>query len=328
MRKIALEEHWQHPLNADIIKKYTERTPSAAFYNPDWMEPRRQMNRTEGIEKYRLKEMEEAGVDIQIVSLGYPGISGIIDANEAVSSSIVFNDALAEITRKYPEKLKGFAALPLQDPKAAADELERTVKDFGFLGALINGHTNGAYLDADKFRIVWERAVALGVPLYLHAFDPLPDQIKVYDGYPALFGPAWSWNSETATHVMRIIYSGLFEDLPDATLIIGHMGEGLPFLLGRIDEGYKQAGGAKTWKIGREPSYYFRKNVMVTTSGEWNPEALTCTISAVGADHVMFSIDFPHVHSQAAIDQVESAPISQEIKEKIFYKNAERLFGL
>jgi len=328
MRKIALEEHWFHPLNTDIRIEFNERTQSTSFRNPEFFSPSLPRMLTEGIEEYRLKEMDENGIDVQILSHQYPGIQGILSADEAISKAKIINDDMAEITRKYPTRFKGFATLPMQAPEAAADELERTVKDLGFVGALINGHTNGEFLDEDKFRIVWERSVALKAPIYLHAFDPIPDQVKVYKGYRQLIGPSWSWNTDTATHVMRIISSGLFEELPEATLIVGHMGEFLPYMLARIDEGYEQTGGHKSWKIPREPSYYYRNNVMITTSGKWNPETLVCAISALGADRVMFSVDYPFLDSSISVSQVENTPMSQDDKEKIYHGNAERLFML
>lgn len=328
MKKITLEEHWYHSLNRNIRDEFAKRTPSTSYRYPEHLKKGIPRMVTEGVEEYRLKEMDENGIDIQILSHQYPGIQGIFGADEAIGKAKIINDDMAEIIRKYPARFKGFATLPMQDPEAAADELKRTVEEYGYLGALINGHTNGEFLDDEKFRVVWKCAVKLGVPIYLHAFDPLPDQIKVYQGYPAMLGPSWSWNIDTATHVMRIICSGLFEELPDATLIIGHMGEFLPYMLARIDEGYTQTGGPNTWKISKPPSYYYQKNVMITTSGMWRPETLVCAVSALGADRVMFSVDYPFLDSRISIAQVENTPISQEDKEKIYHRNAEKLFGL
>ena len=329
MKKISLEDHWYHPLNNEIREEFTKRTPDSTNFrcaaNIKYTTPRMG---TDGIEKYRLKEMDENGIDIQIMSHGYPAIQGILDAKEAINKAKTMNDDMAEVIQKYPTRFRGFATLPMQNPKAAADELERAVKDLGMLGALINGHTNGEFLDEDKFRIVWERSIELGVPIFLHAFDPLPDQVKAYKGYRGLVGVGWGWNVEVAHHVMRIIYSGLFEDMPEATLIIGHMGEMLPYALARIDEGYEQTGGSENWKIPKEPSYYYKKNIMITTSGHWNPEAMLCAIGALGIERIMFSVDFPFVVTEKSVQQVENTPISQEDKEKIYYKNAQRLFNL
>jgi len=329
MKKISVEEHWNHPLNTGIREEYVKRAPdSTNFRYKKHMEYTARRIGSDAIEDYRLREMDENEVEIQILSHGYPAAQGILGADEAVNKAKTMNDGMAEIIRRYPTRFRGFATLPFQNPEAAADELERSVKELGLLGALINGHTNGEYLDADKFRVVWARAAALGVPIYLHPFDVMPDQIKVYDDYRGLVGVAWSWNVEIATHVMRIIYSGLFEEIPDATLMIGHMGEMLPYMLARIDEGYEQTGGSDTWKISKEPSYYYKNNIFISTSGLWNPETLTCAISAVGEDRIMFAVDYPFVETCRSVEQIENTPISQETKEKIYYKNAQKLFGL
>ena len=328
MDRIAIEEHWYHPLNKGIREDYDKRTPSASYYYVGTYQNFQGMMVEGGIEEYRLKEMDECGLSMQILSHAYPGIQGVLGAEEAVTKAKIINDDQAVMMQKYPTRFKGFATLPMQDPKAAADELERCVKDLGYLGALINGQTNGEFLDEDKFRIVWERAVALGVPIYLHPSDPVFDQMRIYEGYRPMLGPAWSWNVETASNVMRLIYSGLFEEMPEATLIIGHMGETIPYLMARIDEGYWQKGGPDTWKIDKEPSYYYKKNVMITTSGMWNPESLLCAVTALGADRIMFAVDYPYVHSSYTIGQIEKTPISEEDKEKIFHLNAKKLFGL
>jgi len=328
MKIIAVEEHWSHPLNKGIREEFEKRSDSVPTVFPGTYKEYFIRMTTEAVEDYRLKEMDEAGIAMQILSHAYPGIQGILHPAEAVEKAKIINDDLAEIIRKHPTRFKGFAALPMQDPKAAADELERCVKDYGYLGALINGQTNGEFLDEDKFRIVWERSAELGVPIYLHPSDPVSGQVKAYEGFPMMLGPAWSWNVETATNAMRIIYSGLFEEIPGATLIIGHMGEMLPYLLGRIDEGYWQKGGPESWKIKREPSYYIKKNMMISTSGMWNIETLVCAVSAMGADRILFSVDYPYVDSNWTVSQVQKSPISEEDKEKIFFGNAKKLFGL
>ena len=328
MKKIMAEEHWYHPLNKEIRDEYSRRTQSHCYSHPENHKKFYVKMMSEGIEEYRLKEMDENGVEMQILSHTYPGIQGVLSAGEAVRKAKTINDDLAGFIQRHPTRFRGFAALPMQDPKAAADELTRTVKDFGFLGALINGHTNGEFLDEDKFRVVWEQAVSLGVPIFLHPFDPVSDQIAVYKGYRAMLGTSWSWNIEAATHVMRIIYSGLFEELPEATLIIGHMGEMLPYILARIDEGYWQTGGPETWKIKKEPSFYYKRNVIITTSGLWNPESLICAISALGAHRILFAADNPFVETSVSVEQIEKAPVSREDKEKIYHTNARELFGI
>ena len=328
MRKITLEEHITHPLNPAITEEFGKRTQSTSFYYVGFHGPLRPKKLFEGVEEERLKDMDANGIDIQILSNEYPGVQGILGAEEAVSKAKIINNDIAEIVRRHPTRFRAFATLPLQDPKAAVDEFKRSVQELGYVGALINGHTNGEFLDEEKFRTVWKCAVELDVPIYLHAFDPLPGQLKAYEGHRHLVGPTWTWNTDTATHVMRIISSGLFEELPDAKLIIGHMGEFIPYMLARIDEGYMQTGGANTWKIPKGPAHYYKKNVYITSSGRWNPETMICAVSAITADHVMFSVDYPLADIGESIAQMERTPLSQEDKEKIYYKNAEKMFKL
>lgn len=328
MKKIAVEEHWWHASNDKILEELFERTNYPIYAYPENIARMHPKMLTEGFEEFRLKEMDKNGVAIQVLSNSFPGIQGINEAEEAINTAKAANNDMANLIKKYPGRFAGFASLPLQDPKAAADELERTVKKLGFKGALINGHTNGEYLDERKFWVVWECAEALGVPLYLHPFDTLSDQIKIYKGYNEMLGPTWSWNVETATHTMRIISSSLFDAFPEATLIIGHMGEMIPYILGRIDEGYRFTGGPKVWKIKRKPSYYVRENIMITTSGLWEKEALTCAISALGADKIMFATDYPYITTDEAVELIENMPISDDVKEKIYFKNARQLLKL
>jgi len=237
-----------------------------------------------------------------------------------------FNDAQAEIIRKYPGRFAGWASLPTQDPKAAADELERTITELGFKGAMIHGHTHWEYLDEKKFWVIWERAEALAVPIYLHVAEPALDGRKIYEGHSELMGPAWSWVVETATHALRIVGAGVFDAFPKATLILGHLGETLPFLLGRLDEGYAMS--FKPRKLNKKLSEYVKENIYVTTSGRYKPEALICTINAVGIDRVLFAADYPYAGMKEAVEDVERTPISDSDKEKIYHVNTERLLRL
>lgn len=228
--------------------------------------------------------------------------------------------------RKHSGRFAGLAALPLQDPVSATDELERAVTQLGFKGALINGHTNGAYLDERKFWGVWERAELLGVPIYLHPADSPSDQMKIYEGYPGLRSAVWNWTVETATHAFRIICSGVFDAYPHATMLLGHMGEALPYTLRRIDDGWK--GTPQRKQIQHLPSYYVKNNVFITTSGNCSTEALLCALLAVSADHILFSTDYPYAQIDAMAQFVETAPISEIDREKICHLNAERLLKL
>jgi 2,3-dihydroxybenzoate decarboxylase len=226
MKLIALEEHFVTP---DLVG-YGASTASIAQPGA-WAEASRRLL---DLFDERIPEMDAAGLDMQVLSLNSPGIQAETDAGVAVAKAATVNDFLAGVIAERPDRFSGFCALPLQDPKAAADELERAVTRLGLRGALVNAHTHGVYLDDPSIRVVWERAEALDVPLYLHPANGV-DTSHVFSGHPELVGPMWSWGVDTATHVLRLIFGGVFDDFPRARLLLGHMGEGLPFTLWRLD---------------------------------------------------------------------------------------------
>jgi 2,3-dihydroxybenzoate decarboxylase len=278
-------------------------------------------------EKFRIPFMDEFDIAMQVISIGSPGVQGFEDAPTAIDKAKRWNDLMAEIVRKYPGRFAAFAALPTQDPKAAADELERTVKELGFKGTLINGTTNWEYLDEKKYWPLWERAEALDVPIYLHVQEPSPDSAKVYEGHPEITGSTWAWGVETGTHALRIINAGVFDAFPKVTLILGHLGESLPYLLGRMDEGYIMAAKSGR-KLQKRLSEYVKSNVLVTTSGLYRPEALVCAIAAMGPDRVLYSMDYPFVQPKASIDCFDATPMSDEVREKVAHLNAEKWLKL
>jgi 2,3-dihydroxybenzoate decarboxylase len=325
MWKIAVEEHWANQELNELRTEWGKRTgypitvdPKAIGYS---------FPRAADFEKFRLPFMDEFGIRMQVISTGSPGVQGYADAASAVAMAKKLNDAKAEIIRKYPSRFAGFAALPTQDPKAAADELERAVKQLGFKGAMIQGSTHWEYLDANKYWVIWERAAALEVPIYLHVQEPSFDSAKAYEGHPELTGATWAWGVETGTHALRIINAGVFDAFPKANLILGHLGEMLPYLLGRLDEGYFMA--AKSGRKLQKPlSEYVRSNVLVTTSGLYRPEALVCAISAMGPDRVLYAMDYPFVQPKASIECFDGTPMSDEVREKVSHLNAERWLKL
>jgi len=327
--KIAIEEHWARAVNEEIRDKINKRFNPEIFVDFDLLFSR-SMPRMgeEAFETYRLPEMDKAGVDKQILSFGSPGLQGVWDPAEAVKLATEVNDKQKSIIEKYPGRFEGFAALPTADAKASAAELRRTVTQLGFKGALVNGHTFGKYLDDSEFRIIWEAAEELDVPIYLHPYDPMYDQMKIYEPYPEMNGPTCAWNIEMCIHATRVVVSGVFETFPGAKLIIGHMGEMLPYQLARIDEGFYTNGGLKKNRIKNPPSYYIQKNLMITTSGLWRPETMRCAIDAMGIDSIMLGGDYPFVMIDEVVDLVENAGLDEESKEKIYYKNAQRVFKI
>lgn len=312
-KRICVEEHW---------KPRTTKAPALARDVNAAVMP----DAVAGLSDFerRIPIMDESGITMQV--LAPAGIPLFKDKKEAVVLTRMINDDLAEIIRKYPGRFAGYATLPIEDPKAAARELERTVTQCGFKAAMVCGATNGEYLDEKKFWPIWERAEELGVPIYVHPFDPPEETIKLYKGHPELMGPGWSWTVDTATHALRVIGAGVFDAFPKTTLILGHMGETLPYLLGRLDEGYTMA--HKTRELKKLLSEYIRENIIITTSGKYRPETLVCAINAMGVDRVLFAADYPFVAPKESVHQIESSLITDADKEKIYHRNAERWLKL
>ncbi len=319
MRLVALEEHFVTP---DLVG-YGASTATIAQPGA-WAEAsRRLLDLTEE----RLPEMDAAGLDVQVLSLNSPGIQAETDPEKAVRQAATVNDFLAGVISGHPDRFAGFAALPLQDPKRAADELERSVRELGLVGALVNAHTHGVYLDDPSLRIVWERAEALDVPLYLHPANGV-DTAHVLSGHPELVGPMWSWGVDTATHVLRLIFGGVFDDFPKAKLLLGHMGEGLPFVLWRLDSRWNFHAHHGIELAKGEPSTYIRDNVYITTSGVCSPAPLLAAMLSLGADHILFGTDYPFESMSTATNFLRSAPISESDRGKIAHLNAEQLLHL
>ena len=317
VKKIVLEEHFSTPEMSEYATDVVSviDPPFLSYVKPRLID----------LDTMRLEQMDKYGIDMAVLSLTSPGVQLEPDTQKAVDGAKKINDFLAEKIALHPTRYAGFAHLGLQDPKAAADELERCVRQLGFKGALINGHTNGEYLDAEKFFPVWERAEALEVPIYLHPADA-PSMPPNEKGYTEMAGPGWAWGSETAGHVLRMIYGGVFDRFPKSTVVLGHMGETLPFILWRLDSRYAML--QHTNHVKKLPSEYIQSNVMVTTAGSFSSAPLLCAILALGADRVMFSIDYPYEYTEQAVDFIDHAPISELDREKICHGNAERLLKL
>ncbi len=318
VKKIVLEEHF----NTAALAQYIEKDVATAI-QPDFMAYCKE--RLVDFEQLRLEEMDKYGIDVSVLSVTTPGVQMEPNRDVAVKKAKETNDFLASMIQKHPTRFSGFAHIALQDPKGAADELERAVKQLGLKGALINGHTNGEYLDDEKFYPMWERAEALGVPIYLHPANAMVIP-GVLEGYPELSGPGWGWGPETAGHTLRMVCSGLFDRFPKTTVILGHMGEMLPFVLWRLDSRYAMT--VHTKQLKKQPSQYIRENVMITTAGAFDAAPLLCSMMSLGADRIMFSVDYPYEYTKDAVHFIENAPISQIDMEKICYGNAQRLLKL
>ena len=317
-KKIALEEHFMHP---DFVDYWSN---TAVNISPELFGKVR--NKLEDFGESRLTEMDNIGVEKSILSLAGPGVQAEYFTSKAVERSKFINDYLAEKILDKRSRYGGFAHLAMQDPKAAADELERTTRDLDFSGALVNGITNGAYLDDDRFSVLWERSSDLNVPIYIHPNNPA-DVPAMYQGHSEMWGPVWSWTVETGSHALRILFSGIFDRFPNAKLILGHMGETLPYQLWRFDSRWAISNkGSKTLK--RLPSEYFKKNFWCTTAGVCSDEPLRCAIEALGADRVMFSVDYPFERSEDAGKWIDNANLSEIERSMVCYENAKSLLRL
>jgi predicted TIM-barrel fold metal-dependent hydrolase len=331
LRKIAIEEHF----NLAAERAATTATVDlddiirTMDYDSAWSE--RVGARLVEFSSQRLAGMDASGIDVAILSQTVPGIQGILNAADAVVAAREVNDFLASrIIASRPDRYAGFASVPLQDPAAAAKELERCITQLGLKGAIVNGYSNlgsaevGEYLDEEKFLPFWEAAAALRVPVYLHP-RPALDQ-RVYAGHPELIGATWGFAPETATHALRLVFSGLFDRLPGLTVILGHLGETLPYFAWRIQRCFEFNPSSK--RVQKRLQDYLCDNFYVTTSGNFNDQALITAILTIGADRIMFAVDYPYEMMEPAARWIEQAPISEIDRRKIASGNARQLFGL
>ena len=270
----------------------------------------------------RIAAMAAANIDFAVLS-NVATVQGRLDAATALSLAREANDHLAAAVGAHPDHFAGFATVPLQDPQAGADEFERAVRELGMKGAMIIGQTDGCYLDDDRFSPLWERAEALDAPIYLHAADA-DTMPATYAGRPELDYATWSWTAETAAHTLRIIFGGVFDRFPKAKLLLGHMGETLPYLLWRLDKRAQ----AFTQGAAIKPSEVFRRNIAITTAGTFSDEPLDCALKALGEDAVMFSVDHPFEDMKEASAWLDAAPVSEAVREKISSGNARRMLKL
>lgn len=274
----------------------------------------------------RLRGMDAAGVDMQILSLGSPGVQNF-DPATAVSLARLANNRLAAAIKAHPTRFAGLATFAPQDPAAAVKELQRCATELKLTGALVNSHTNGEYLDDPKYWPILEALEALNLPLYIHPRDAAPG---VAGAAVPGFTVGWGFAVETGTHALRLIGSGVFDRFPKLTVVLGHMGEGIPFFLERIDNrwNFENAMFPTSVKLERKPGEYFRNNFLVTTSGMNVGPPLAATIATVGVDRVLFAIDYPFEDQPQCVAAFDAIPLSVEDKRKICETNVRRTFRL
>lgn len=327
MRRIAVEEAWSFAEHQDAM---------AALASGNWpnldaqlLNPRgsrgsdRISTRLRDIDA-RLAEMDRLGIDMQILSLTSPGVQ-LFRTDQATALATLANDRLADIVRARPDRFAALASFAPQDPAAAAREMERAVTRLGFSGFIVNSHTDNDYLDQPRFMPILEAAAALQRPIYLHPRCPS-------DGMAAPFrdnrlqSAIWGYAIETGTHAMRLILSGVFDRLPDLRIVIGHMGENIPFHLWRSDHWYERRRDAYGSKL--RPSEVMKRNIFITTSGVEHGPALRYAIDVLGSDRVLWAIDYPYEEMAPSVGFMNMAPLSLEERRAVFHRNAERVFHL
>jgi predicted TIM-barrel fold metal-dependent hydrolase len=323
MRTITLEEHFASPGFFDGPgREFKERAQKSGGRDAEFF------GRLADIGEKRLAEMDAAGIDMQVLSLQYPGTEQCEQA-EAIAVAQEANDFLAAAIKKHPTRFAGLAALPTGTPDKAAAELERRIGS-GFKGAIINGHNRGRYLDDKFYWPILECAEKLGAPIYLHPTIPPKAVVEAsYGGFAPqvswmFSGPGWGWHIETAVHVIRIILGGVFDRFPDLQIVVGHLGEGLPFMLPRLDR--NMAPGMT--KLKRSLGEYLRQNIHYTFAGFNFPATFLDLLLEVGVERIMFSIDYPYGSMAKGREFLENLPVSAADRERIAHGNAETLFQL
>jgi 2,3-dihydroxybenzoate decarboxylase len=321
--KIALEEHFA----------IEDTLMDSRGYFPDrvWQEVK---SRVMDIHDRRLREMDENGIELMILSLNAPAIQAIPDPRRASYIARKANDYLAEQVRKRPDRFQGVAALAMQDPDGATKEIERCVQELGLRGALVNGFSqvnspdNAVYYDLPQYRPFWATMERLDVPFYLHPRNPLPQDAKIYEGHPWLLGPVWAFGHETAVHALRLMGSGLFDEHPRLQIILGHLGENLPFGMWRVDHANAWIPERSHNPAKKKMRDYFCANFHLTTSGNFCTQSLLDAMLEIGSDRIMFSADWPFENIDHAANWFDACTISENDRLKIGRSNAIRLFKL
>jgi predicted TIM-barrel fold metal-dependent hydrolase len=318
--KIALEEHF---VPAELSELIT---------NPGWDEPswQRTLDLLADTEQ-RLKKMDRAEIDVAVLSLGSNGIQDVLEPARAVALATEVNDALAQVVAAHPDRYLGLAALPMLDIDAAVVELDRCVQTLGFKGALVNGYSShgsleiGRYYDDPAYDPLWERFAALRVPFYLHPRNPLPTQRRIYEGREQLLGPTWAFGAETAVHALRMLIGGVFDRFPDLTVVLGHLGELLPFAIRRLEQRLSRRSDVN---LERPAAEYLRDNFYLTTSGNYHTPSLIGIVLELGVDRLLFAADYPFEELDDAARWLDNVPISERDRRKVASENARALLRL
>ena len=320
--KVVLEEHFA------LEQNWRESTPPGL--------PQELVEHLRGrlldFHDQRLRDMDAAGIEFAILSMNAPTVQGMLDTRAAIALSIKANDLLAEQVARRPDRFAGFAALPMQDPDAAAAELTRCIEELGFKGANVNGFTqkdvpdSAIYYDIPEYRPFWATVQQLGMPFYMHPRMQIPPRADDYGGQAWTMGATWGFARETSIHALRLIGSALFDEFPGLQIVLGHLGERIPFDMWRIDARVKVM--PFDYPCARPVSAYLRENFHITTSGNFSDPALTCALAELGVERTMFSIDYPFEDMAPGAAWFDTTAMGEADRLKIGRTNAIRLFKL
>lgn len=323
--KIALEEHFALD---DTVEQ------SAGFAAPQhWRALRDHLLDRSAL---RLAQMDAHGIEWMVLSLNSPTVQATPDPARAHALARVANDVLADIVLHRRDRLLGFGALPMVDPERASEELHRCIGQLGFVGVMVNGFSQAGdgsavlYYDQPRYRDFWRELERHDVPFYLHPRNPLPTDARIYDGHPWLYGPAWAFGQETAVHALRLMGSGLFDECPRLRVILGHLGEGLPYNLWRVDHAteWLWRGASARYPARRSVTEYMRENFLVTTSGNFSTPVLKAAMEILGDERILFSTDYPFEEISAAATWFDQAPIDESARLRMGRTNAQRLLKI
>ena len=332
MRLIATEEAFAPIEYIEEYRKLAERVDNAGtrylkvYYGKD--EVVRQLTDLD----HRIAEMDAFQVDMHLLAITSPGVQAF-DAELGTELARIANDTLAATIARHPTRFAGLAAVAPQDPQSAAREIERAIRTLKFGGVILNSHTHGEFLDDPKFWPIFEAAVACDAPIYLHPAFPAESMIGPYSDY-GMMGALWGFGAECSLHVVRIVMGGVFDAFPTLKIVLGHLGEALPFWLDRLDNRYQnilRRGGLEPLamkRLERLPSEYFRTNVWITTSGMMSNDPLEFCLRLFGPERVMFAIDYPFERTEEAVSFIRDAPLDADARRLVTHANAEALFRI
>jgi 5-carboxyvanillate decarboxylase len=326
-RRIATEEAFATPEQLDALR---ELMKASREYDPDTflagMQTQGEISRRLlDVEEERLRIMDQSGIAMAVLAMTSTGVQQF-EASKAAKIAEIGNDRLAETIRRHPTRYAGLATIPVQDPRRAVAEMERAIKTLKLNGVMINSHTNGEYLDEEKYWPILEAAAALDATIYIHPRAPSPAMAAPYRKYQ-LEHAIWGYAVEVGLHAVKLMLSGVFDRYPNLRVVIGHMGENIPYALYRLDYMHKHYSFDRP-KLKLTPGEYLRRNFWITTSGvNWVP-ALELCLKVLGADRIMWAVDYPYQETVEATQWLNDAPLSDSDKEKLFHLNAEKVFKL